>query len=106
MKISYKHIFCIGPSKLTKIDQIKLYKQLISDKDWSLCSPKPQIYQNKLMILDTLPTPFAIKMFDAKQNILLHNVIFSLRGFVTRSVIICLCLMLMNRKPDTVQQRD
>ena len=59
------------------------------------------------MILDTLPTPFAIKkVFSAKQNILLHNVIFSLRGFVTRGVIIRPCLMLMNGKPDTVQQRD
>ena len=45
-------------------------------------------------------------MFAAKQNILLHNVKFYLRGFVTRGVIIRLCLMLMNRKPDTVQQRD
>ena len=47
---THKHIFCTVPSKLTKIDKIKLYKQLISDKDRSLCSPKVQIYQNKLMI--------------------------------------------------------
>ena len=80
--------------------------QLLTSKDFDSA---PRAHQNKLMILDTLPTPFAIKMFAAKQNILLHNVIFSLRGFVTRGVMVYIirpCLILMNGKPDTVQQKD
>ena len=60
---THKHIFCTVPRKLTKIDKIELYKQLISDKDRSLCSPKVQIYQDKLMILAGLPLLFAIKSF-------------------------------------------
>ena len=66
-----------------KNNQIKLYKQLISDKDWSLCSP-------------TLPSSFTITepFMLLKQNILLHSMTFILRGFLTRGVTLRIYLML------------